>query len=111
MNALSQMITDLRAHQVISRELLALAERESQALRQAQPNALQEIHQTRKTLLPRFGGSAGVWVACMMFFHATAQFVGIARVKVAVCQTLQNVNVMELVHNISRGESARRPRA
>jgi hypothetical protein len=22
-----------------------------------------------KSLLPRFGGSAGVWVACMMFFQ------------------------------------------
>ena len=59
MNVLSQMITDLRAHQVLSRELLALAERESQALRQSQPDAVQEIYQAKKTLLPRLHESLG----------------------------------------------------
>ena len=51
MNA--QILTDLRAHQAVCRELLTLAERESQALRQGQTAALQEIHQSRKKLLPR----------------------------------------------------------
>ena len=43
------MLTDLRAHQVICRELLALAERESQALRQSQNAVLHEIYQTKKS--------------------------------------------------------------
>ena len=53
MNFFPQMIADLRAHQVACRELLLLAERESQALRQGQTNVLAEIHQSRKLLLPR----------------------------------------------------------
>ena len=51
MNA--QFLTDLRSHQAVCRELLTLAERESQALRQGQIAALHEIHQLRKTLLPQ----------------------------------------------------------
>jgi flagellar biosynthesis/type III secretory pathway chaperone len=57
MNAFPQMLTDLRAHQVICRELLGLAERESQALRQSQNAALHEIYQTKKALLPRLNES------------------------------------------------------
>jgi flagellar biosynthesis/type III secretory pathway chaperone len=57
MNAFAQMLTDLRAHQVICRELLGLAERESQALRQSQNAVLHEIYQTKKTLLPRLNES------------------------------------------------------
>jgi len=57
MNTFPQMLTDLRAHQALSRELLALAERESQALRHDQPAALREIYQARKVLLPRLGES------------------------------------------------------
>ena len=52
MNFFPQMIADLRAHQAACRELLSLAERESQALRQGQTNVLAEIHQSRKLLLP-----------------------------------------------------------
>jgi hypothetical protein len=47
------MLADLRAHQALCRELLALAERESHALRQGQPDVLDEIHRARKPLLPR----------------------------------------------------------
>lgn len=53
MNFFPQMLTDLRSHQVLCRELLTLAERESQTLRQDQPQALQEIYSTKKALLPR----------------------------------------------------------
>jgi len=48
-----QMLADLRAHQTICYELLTLAERESQALRQGQAAVLHEVHQARKPLLPR----------------------------------------------------------
>jgi hypothetical protein len=51
MNTLPQMLSDLRAHQAVCRELLALAERESEALRQGQTAALHEIHRSRKPLL------------------------------------------------------------
>jgi hypothetical protein len=51
------MLADLRAHQALCRELLALAERESQALRQGQAAALEEIHRARKPLLPRLSES------------------------------------------------------
>ena len=57
MNAFPQMLTDLRAHQVICRELLGLAERESQALRQSQNAVLHEVYQAKKTLLPRLNES------------------------------------------------------
>jgi hypothetical protein len=52
MNSFPQMIADLRAHQAACRDLLSLAERESQALRQGQTAVLSEIHQARKRLLP-----------------------------------------------------------
>ena len=54
------MLTDLRQHQLLSREILSLAERESQALRQSspgQPAVLQEISDLRRLLLPRLGES------------------------------------------------------
>ena len=57
MNSFHQMIADLRQHQDISRELLALAERESQLLRQGQAAALTELYQTKKILLPRLSES------------------------------------------------------
>ena len=57
MNTLPTMLADLRAHQTVCRELLALAERESQALRQGQATVLHEIHQSRKPLLPRLSDS------------------------------------------------------
>ena len=57
MNFFPQMLTDLRAHQAICRELLTLAERESQALRQSQTAVLHEIYLAKKTSLPRLGES------------------------------------------------------
>jgi hypothetical protein len=53
MNIFPQMIADLRAHQAACRDLLILAERESQALRHGQTNVLAEIHRSRKLLLPQ----------------------------------------------------------
>jgi hypothetical protein len=53
MNIFPQMMADLRAHQAACRELLVLAERESQALRQGQTNLLADIHRSRKLLLPQ----------------------------------------------------------
>lgn len=57
MNTFPQMLADLRAHHSVCRELLSLAERESQALRQGQAAVLHEIHQARKPLLPRLSES------------------------------------------------------
>src|SRR5262245_2410085 len=57
MNAAPQTLTDLRSHQTLCRELLALAERESQALRQEPSTSLQEVYQLRRLLLPRFNES------------------------------------------------------
>lgn len=57
MNTFPQMLADLRAHQSVCRELLVLAERESQALRQGQATVLHEVHQARKPLLPRLSDS------------------------------------------------------
>ena len=57
MNTLPPMLADLRAHQTVCRELLVLAERESQALRQGQAAVLHEIHRSRKPLLPRLSDS------------------------------------------------------
>jgi len=51
------MSADLREHQAVCRELLALAERESQALRLSQVATLQEVYQSKKTLLPRLNES------------------------------------------------------
>ena len=56
----TQMLTDLRQHQLLSREILSLSERESQALRQpspGQPAVLQEISDLRRLLLPRLSES------------------------------------------------------
>ena len=56
----TQMLTDLRQHQLLSREILSLAERESQALRQpspGQPAVLQEVSDLRRLLLPRLSES------------------------------------------------------
>ena len=56
----TQMLIDLRQHQLLSREILSLAERESQALRQpspGQPAVLQEISDLRRLLLPRLSES------------------------------------------------------
>lgn len=53
MNTCHQMLADLRAHQTISREVLNLAEQESQALRQNETDRLKEISETRRSLLPR----------------------------------------------------------
>ena len=57
MNNFPQMLTDLRAHQMICRELLTLAERESQALRQNQTEVLHEVYRTKQVLLPRLNES------------------------------------------------------
>jgi flagellar biosynthesis/type III secretory pathway chaperone len=57
MNTHPQLLTDLRAHQTVCRELLTLAERESQALRQGQAAVLHQVHQSRKPLLPRLSAS------------------------------------------------------
>jgi len=57
MNTFSQMLADLRDHQTVCRDLLVLAERESQALRHGQAAVLHEIHQARKPLLPRLSDS------------------------------------------------------
>ena len=57
MTAHDSMLTDLRQHQLICRELLTLAERESQLLRHGQAVALTELYETRKILLPRLADS------------------------------------------------------
>ena len=57
MTAHDAMLTDLRQHQVICRDLLTLAERESQLLRHGQAVALTEIYDTRRILLPRLSDS------------------------------------------------------
>lgn len=53
MNFFSQMLSDLRTLQAICRELLSLAERESQLLRSGQTEAMREAGATRKGLLPQ----------------------------------------------------------
>jgi hypothetical protein len=53
MNAFVPMLADLRNYQTLSRELLSLAEQESQALRQGETARLREISAARKDLLPR----------------------------------------------------------
>ncbi|HXJ60292.1 MAG TPA: hypothetical protein VNU68_26900 [Verrucomicrobiae bacterium] len=59
MNSAPQTLADLRSHQAICRELLALAERESLALRQDQPDALHEIYRLKRLLLPHLHESLG----------------------------------------------------
>ncbi|MBK7997272.1 MAG: hypothetical protein IPK15_00710 [Verrucomicrobia bacterium] len=53
MNFVPQMLTDLRGLQTICRELLSLAERESQLLRSDASGAINEATNTRRSLLPR----------------------------------------------------------
>ncbi|MGD1085880.1 MAG: hypothetical protein ABSA47_14180 [Verrucomicrobiota bacterium] len=48
-----EMIQELESHLTICRELLAIAEGESQALRRADPPSLFEFYQLKKNLLPR----------------------------------------------------------
>jgi hypothetical protein len=57
MNASSQMLANLRGHQAICRELLNLAERESQALRQNETAALNEVYQAKRLIQPRLNDS------------------------------------------------------
>ncbi len=53
MNFVPQMLTDLRGLQTICRELLSLAERESQLLRSEPSGAINEATHTRRSLLLR----------------------------------------------------------
>jgi len=53
MNAESQVLDDLNRHLEVTQELLQLAEREGQALRQPDSPSLFEFYQERKSLLPR----------------------------------------------------------
>lgn len=57
MNSTPQTLAELRAHQTFCRELLALAERESLALRQDQPDTLHEIYRLKRLLLPHLNES------------------------------------------------------
>jgi flagellar biosynthesis/type III secretory pathway chaperone len=57
MNTFLTMLNDLREHQAICRQLLMLAEKESQALRQNETPTLQEITNKRRTLLPGLSDS------------------------------------------------------
>src|SRR6185295_18330520 len=52
-----EMLADLRTHDTICRELLALAERESHLLRRAQTAELSQVYLARKSLLPRLAES------------------------------------------------------
>jgi hypothetical protein len=52
MNSHLQMITDLRAHQALCRELLALVEKERQLLRSPEGPSLAELYQTKRAMLP-----------------------------------------------------------
>jgi flagellar biosynthesis/type III secretory pathway chaperone len=51
------MLKDLREHQSICRQLLTLVEEESQALRRDETDALQEITDVRRSLLPGLSDS------------------------------------------------------
>jgi hypothetical protein len=57
MNPQNQMLADLRLHQNLSRELLSLAEQESQALRHQEKERLREISDRRRGLLPNLNQS------------------------------------------------------
>jgi hypothetical protein len=73
MNPFPQMLADLREHQAICRELLALAERESQALRPDQTAGLRDTHQARKSLAPRLDESLEkVWQHRLLWETLTA---------------------------------------
>ena len=53
----SALAADLRAHLVLSEEILAIVSRESQALRGPDEFAAFDFHQQKKNLLPRLNGS------------------------------------------------------
>ena len=57
MNPQLQILSDLRAHQALCRELLALAEQERQVLRSPEAPSLVELSQTKRTILPRLNES------------------------------------------------------
>lgn len=59
MNFFLQMLSDLRALQIVCRELLSLAERESQMLRSEQSGSMREPGEYRKSLLPRLNEVLG----------------------------------------------------
>jgi hypothetical protein len=54
MNPASQILKDLNYHFAVTQELLDLAEREGQALRQPASASLFDFYQTRRNLLARF---------------------------------------------------------
>lgn len=53
MNFVPQMLADLRGLQTVCRELLSLAERESQLLRSDSTTAMSETGSTRRSIVPR----------------------------------------------------------
>jgi hypothetical protein len=57
MTTFQQMAVDLRAHEALCRELLAVVEQENTGLRQAESNATFQFYRTRKNLLPRLDDS------------------------------------------------------
>jgi DNA-directed RNA polymerase subunit H (RpoH/RPB5) len=57
MNTTASMIRDLRQHETLCRELLAVVERESVAFRDADPKASLDLFRMKKDLLPRLGQS------------------------------------------------------
>jgi hypothetical protein len=56
MRLVMEILADLRAHQSLCRDLLSLAERESQWLRSSQADTLFDATAARKTLLPQLNG-------------------------------------------------------
>jgi hypothetical protein len=56
MRLVMEILADLRAHQSLCRDLLSLAERESQWLRSGQAGSAFDATATRKTLLPQLNG-------------------------------------------------------
>ena len=56
----SPLLNDLRDHQTLCRELLLVAERESQALRTNQTAQLDEVYRMKRLLLPRLKESLEV---------------------------------------------------
>lgn len=57
MNSFTEMLTDLHAYRALGRDLLTLAERESQSLQHAPGPGLSQIYESRKLLLPRLNES------------------------------------------------------
>ena len=56
----SPLLNDLRDHQTLCRELLLMAERESQALHANQTPQLEEVYRVKRLLLPRLKESLAV---------------------------------------------------